>query len=58
MTTIKLRCSLPRHAETPEEQISVLNGIAAHGSVTAANRAASETKAVLNERGSATPLKA
>ena len=54
MTTIKLRCSL-LHMPTSEGQIGVLNGIAACGSVAAANRAASETKAVLNESGSETP---
>jgi ParB-like chromosome segregation protein Spo0J len=37
-------------AETPEEQISVLNGIAAYGSVTAASRAASEIKAAVLEQ--------
>ena len=37
-------------AETPEQQISVLNGIAAHGSVAAASRAACETKAAVLEQ--------
>lgn len=40
-------------AETTEEQIAVLNGIATHGSVAAASRAASEAKAVLEERAGA-----
>lgn len=40
-------------APTPEEQINILNGIAVHGSVAAASRAASDSNAVLlNDRAS------